>query len=79
MGLDSLVQLKWGDYNGDGKLDIYLSGFSDEVGNYVTKIYKNDNGNFVDSGITLPATTDKKSTGWVDFDGDGKLDIYLPG
>lgn len=69
--------LEWGDYNNDGRLDILLTG-TDGVTNY-TKIYRNTGGgNFVDSGIFLPAVYNSAAV-FGDYDKDGDLDIALAG
>jgi hypothetical protein len=78
IGLRDLTVLKWGDYNGDKKLDILICGYSDVLADYTIKIYKNVNNSFVESNIQLPLTADEFSKGWIDYDGDGDLDIYLP-
>ena len=67
----------WGDYDGDGDLDILLSG-SDNSDVLHTIIYKNNNGTFVDIGAPLIPIRYGKAA-WGDYDNDGDLDILLIG
>jgi len=69
----------WGDYDNDGDLDLLVSGET-MAGNAVplTKIYRNDDGSFFDSGLSLPALRNA-FVAWGDYDGDGALDIALSG
>jgi len=67
----------WGDYDNDGDLDILLSG-DVEGGEFVSKIYQNDNGSFTDINAPLVGVYNC-STDWGDYDNDGDLDILLSG
>jgi hypothetical protein len=69
---------QWGDYDGDGDLDILLSG--DTNSGKTSKIYRNDGNNiFTDqTGISLTAVG-PGSAGWGDYDNDGDLDLMLTG
>jgi enediyne biosynthesis protein E4 len=68
-----------GDYNRDGKVDFYVTSFSDDY----NTLYKNDGeGNFSDvtygaglADITLPFLG--WGTGFLDFDNDGLLDLFV--
>ena len=68
-----------GDYNRDGKVDFFITTFSDD---YKT-LYRNDGGNnFSDvtfraglGGPTIPFLA--WGTGFIDFDNDGLLDIFI--
>ena len=67
----------WGDYDGDGDSDILLSGVGTD--GLLAGVYRND-GDGVFAGI--PAGLVGTSHGvsqWVDYDGDGDLDILLTG
>jgi len=67
-----------GDYNRDGKVDFYITNFSDDY----NTLYRNDGeGNFSDvtvragiANITLPFLG--WGTGFLDYDNDGLLDIF---
>ena len=67
-----------GDYNRDGKVDFYITNFSDDY----NTLYRNDgDGNFSDvtaragiATVTLPFLG--WGTGFLDFDNDGLLDIF---
>ncbi|MCZ6803139.1 MAG: FG-GAP-like repeat-containing protein [Proteobacteria bacterium] len=69
----------WGDYDNDGDLDILLTGYVGDVGaENVSKVYRNDDGNFVD--ITVPLIgVSEGSAAWGDYDSDADLDIFLTG
>jgi len=71
---------RWGDYDDDGDLDILVTGFSSPFPNpnLVSKIYRNEGGNFVDIGAALPGVGDR-SAAWGDYDNDGDLDVLLAG
>jgi hypothetical protein len=68
-----------GDYNRDGKVDFYVTSFSDDY----NPLYRNEGGgNFSDvayrSGLgspTLPFLA--WGTGFLDFDNDGFLDLFV--
>jgi hypothetical protein len=68
----------WGDYDNDGDLDIILSGAYDLLYNSVSKIYRNDEGIFIDINAGLPSVY-YSSVEWGDYDNDGDLDILLTG
>jgi len=72
----------WGDYDNDGFLDLYTFG-SDQPPYVIGRLLRNVDGtSFVDVTQTslpaLPMTVPAPGC-WGDFDGDGKLDLYLSG
>jgi hypothetical protein len=78
-GLESvrLSTAAWGDYDGDGDLDILLTG-ENSSSDYISTIYKNDAGTFTKIAAVLEGVYDS-TIGWGDYDGDGDLDILLTG
>jgi hypothetical protein len=89
--LDSLSiehgEVQWGDYDGDGDLDIMVAGNVKELdGSYTPlalRIYQNNN----DNSFPIEVIPDPYSEGWFDFtaatwadyDSDGDMDILLAG
>src|SRR5580765_7203358 len=68
----------WGDYDGDGDLDVLVSGLgSHDIA--TTEIYRNTGGGvFTNSGIVLTGLA-RGAAAWGDFDGDGDLDLAITG
>jgi hypothetical protein len=65
-----------GDYDGDGHPDVFVGGHG-----MPAALFRNDgSGHFADvvasSGIETAG--DKHGAGWGDYDGDGRLDLYVP-
>ncbi|MEP7117535.1 MAG: FG-GAP-like repeat-containing protein, partial [Acidobacteriota bacterium] len=76
-GSHELRGLSWGDYDGDGDLDL-LGGSTPT--DKLTVVLRNDGGKkFVDVaaeiGLTIPGRS-ARQTNWVDYDNDGDLDVY---
>jgi hypothetical protein len=69
---------QWGDYDNDGDLDILIVGANSDLIVVPSKIYRNDNGSFTDTGAALVGSTGG-DIAWCDFDGDGDLDIIWTG
>jgi hypothetical protein len=66
----------WGDYNADGQIDLLLAG--DNGSQPVTKLYRNNRGSFVDSGLSLPGIQNGAAI-WGDYNNDGWVDLLLTG
>jgi hypothetical protein len=69
--------LSWGDFDGDGDLDL-LGGSTPT--DKLTKVLRNEGGKrFTDVaaeiGLTIPGRS-ARQTSWVDYDNDGDLDVY---
>ena len=65
----------WGDYDGDGDLDVYLSISGADV------LYRNNgNSTFTNvassAGVDVTGTQDGFGASWADYDNDGDLDLY---
>jgi hypothetical protein len=78
---------QWGDYDGDGDLDILIAGNIREInGSYTPmalRIYRNDNENYVPMEIIANPSGegwfDFTAATWADYDSDGDMDILLSG
>ncbi len=74
--------LDCGDFDNDGDMDIAISGesyYTDEYGdhiNAISKIYRNDNGTFIDVEAGLN-TVERNDVEWGDYDNDGLLDLIM--
>lgn len=65
-----------GDYDNDGRVDIYITTLGANV------LFRNlGNGKFADvsarTGVAGPATDFSTSAAWVDYNKDGKLDLFV--
>jgi predicted nucleotidyltransferase len=70
----------WGDYNNDGYLDIFLTGWDYHHRKYVAIIYKNNRNNSFTELTSAHLTEVRNSAvAWGDYDNDGDLDILLTG
>ena len=64
----------WGDYDGDGDLDLYVANYTQ-----VDSLYRNDAGVMTPVAVTTMTTGTSNSFGgaWGDYDGDGDLDLSV--
>ncbi|MCB0167529.1 MAG: VCBS repeat-containing protein [Anaerolineae bacterium] len=70
---DYTFSVAWGDYDGDGDLDL-------AVGNYgqPNRLYRNDGGSLTPSAVYFTDEADwTTSVAWGDYDGDGDLDLMV--
>jgi hypothetical protein len=77
-GGDKATPSRWGDYDNDGRPDLYVSSYVDQPLNEHDFLYHNEGGRFVDilPSLKLPHGA-THGVQWVDFDGDGDLDLAL--
>jgi hypothetical protein len=69
--------VSWGDYDNDNDLDLLMIGdFADYSD--LCKIYRNDDGDFIDIGVNIPPL-DESDAEWGDYDNDGDLDFAVCG
>jgi hypothetical protein len=67
----------WGDFDGDGKLDLVITGFASN--GPIAQIWRNlGNGTFANVNAGLTGVSES-SVAVADFDNDGKLDIAITG
>jgi hypothetical protein len=76
-GSHELRGLSWGDYDGDGFIDL-LGGSTAK--DKLTIVLRNEGGRRFtnvagDIGLTIPNRS-ARQTNWVDYDNDGDLDVY---
>jgi len=67
----------WGDYDGDGDLDVLVAGEGSQGATNST-IFRNTAGSFASSGVALLGLEMAKAA-WGDFDNDGDLDLAMTG
>ncbi|MCP4314198.1 MAG: T9SS type A sorting domain-containing protein [Bacteroidetes bacterium] len=65
----------WGDYDNDGDLDFACNYYA---GEFWTKVYRNDNGTFIDIDAGMEGTW-MGTLSWIDYDNDGDLDLAVYG
>ncbi|VXD18410.1 putative Peptidylamidoglycolate lyase [Marinoscillum sp. 108] len=78
-GLEGVVDgaAAWADYDGDGDLDIVVSGWDFDYTLVITKIFNNSAGSFI-FGDSLTGVYEG-SLDWGDYDSDGDLDLFVTG
>jgi hypothetical protein len=74
----SRASAAWGDFDGDGDLDLAMTGLNSS-GVPTTRIYQNNGGGvFAQLPVTLAPVFAGQVT-WADYDNDGDLDLLVTG
>ena len=72
----------FGDYDNDGRPDLFLSENSRTGGSRVALLHNEDDGRFVDRTISIQANIPREWKGggavFGDYDNDGDLDLFVP-
>src|SRR5207253_9271247 len=77
-GGDKATPSSWGDYDNDGRPDLYVSSYVDRPVNERDYLFHNDGATFSDAMIeVIRKHGATHGVQWVDFDGDGALDLTL--
>ena len=77
-GGDKATPSRWGDFDNDGRPDLYVSSYVDTALNEHDFLYHHDGATFTDvlGALKLPRGA-THGVQWADFDGDGDLDLAL--
>ena len=70
----------WGDYDGDGDLDLYVGNEASEAHEYASQLFRNlGDGTFDDVAAEAGVSNLRyaKGVAWGDVDNDGDLDLYV--
>jgi len=70
----------WGDYDGDGDLDLYVTNWATSVTVPANALFRNQgDGSFADvaPGLGLDNAFNSSAATWADYDNDGDLDLYV--
>ncbi|MDI6734780.1 MAG: FG-GAP-like repeat-containing protein [bacterium] len=67
----------WGDYTGDGKLDLLITGWTPNGG--LIRVYKNVDGTLVEDKEQKVDAVFHSSALWGDYDLDGDIDLIVSG
>ena len=81
LGLEPVAEgsVMWVDYDNDGRLDIFETGYDTTTSNWVTQLYHNNgDGTFTLAVTNLPAPQNARGY-WGDCDNDGYADLVLSG
>ena len=77
-GGDKATPSAWGDYDNDGRPDLYVSSYVDRPVNEHDFLYHNGGGRFSEAmSETIAKHGATHGVEWIDFDGDGALDLAL--
>ena len=75
------TNLAWGDYDGDGDLDLYITNWGSSVSptTSLNRLYRNGAGTFSDVAAAAGVGDNRNSVSaqWIDYDNDGDLDLYV--
>jgi hypothetical protein len=69
----------WGDFDGDGDADLFVTRPTYEGPAQRNKLYRNDGGRFVAVAGEFGSPAGWEGVAWVDVDDDGDLDLHLVG
>ena len=75
---DTTSSVAWGDYDGDGDLDLAVGNMGHDSAGQPNRLYRNDGGALTASAVWSSAEADATtSVAWGDYDGDGDLDLAV--
>ncbi len=70
--VDQTTSVAWGDWNGDGALDLAVGNFGDP-----NRVYCNEGGYFGAACWSAPTGQSTRSVAWGDWDNDGVLELAV--